>query len=87
MTNKTKQPKEEIALMKARKEMNLAWIKLDNAISTYNMYLLNKPIQKHKKRAIHNKKCSICNCKFESNRSDAKFCSDSCRSLNNRTNQ
>jgi formylmethanofuran dehydrogenase subunit E len=86
MVAKTKQPKEEIALIKARKEMNLAWIKLDNAISTYNWYLLNKA-KKHKKRIIHDKKCSICNSKFESNRSDAKFCSDSCRSLNNRTNQ
>jgi hypothetical protein len=84
MTNKTKQPKEEIALMKARKEMNLAWIKLDNAISNYNSYLLNKPILKNQKKIFHKKKCLICNCKFESNRSDAKFCSHSCRSLNRR---
>lgn len=87
MEKKVKQPKEEIALILARKKMNLAWINLDNAIAGYNLYLKNKPIPNHKKSIFHKKKCFICNCKFESNRSDAKFCSHSCRSLNRRNNQ
>jgi len=87
MAKKVKQPKVELALIKARKEMNLAWIKLDNAITSYNLYLENKPIPKYKTRIFHKKKCCICNCKFESNRSDAKCCSHTCRSLNTRSNK
>lgn len=87
MAKKVKQPKEELALIKARREMNLAWIKLDNAITSYNLYLQNKPIPNYKTRIFYNKKCSICNCKFQSNRSDAKCCSNTCRSLNTRTNK
>lgn len=70
MAKKVKQPKEELALIKARREMNLAWIKLDNAITSYNLYLQNKPIPNYKTRIFYNKKCSICNCKFQSNRSE-----------------
>jgi hypothetical protein len=43
-----KQPKEELDLKKARNDMNLAWIKLNMAISTYNLYLENKLINKNK---------------------------------------
>ncbi len=48
MAKKVKQPKEELNLKKARNNMNLAWIKLDMAISTYNLYLENKLTNKNK---------------------------------------
>lgn len=42
MIKKVKQPKEQLALLKARKEMEMAWLKLDMAISRYNLYLEEK---------------------------------------------
>ena len=39
--NKQRQ-KLEFDLIKARHEMNKAWIKLDKAITNYNLYLENK---------------------------------------------
>lgn len=42
MIKKVKQSKEELALLKARKEMEMAWLKLDMAISRYNLYLEEK---------------------------------------------
>jgi hypothetical protein len=48
MSKKVKQPKEELDLKKARNDMNLAWIKLNMAISTYNLYLENKLTNKRK---------------------------------------
>jgi|LakMenEpi03Aug12_release.lakeMendotaPanAssembly.Ray.scaffolds.fasta_scaffold4466834_1 hypothetical protein len=51
MIKKVKQPKEELQLLQARKEMEKAWLKLDMAISTYNLYLENKLREK-----ISNKK-------------------------------
>jgi hypothetical protein len=86
MAKKVKQPKVELELIKARHEMNNAWRRLEQAITNYNLYFENKPIP-NKSRIIHKKKCSICNCKFQSNRSDAKCCSDTCRSLNTRSNK
>lgn len=87
MAKKVKQPKVELELIKARHEMNNAWRRLEQAITNYNLYFENKPILKYKTRIFHKKKCCICNCKFQSNRSDAKCCSDTCRSLNTRTNK
>ena len=46
--NNSKQPKEELDLLQARREMASAWLKLDMAISTYNLYLENKLMKKNK---------------------------------------
>ena len=45
---RSKQPKEELDLLQARMEMASAWLKLDMAISTYNLYLENKLMNKNK---------------------------------------
>ncbi len=45
---RSKQPKEELDLLQARREMASAWLKLDMAISTYNLYLENKLMNKNK---------------------------------------
>jgi hypothetical protein len=45
---RSKQPKEELDLLQARKEMGMAWLKLDMAITAYNLYLENKLKDKNK---------------------------------------
>lgn len=42
MAKKVKQPEEELQLLRARDEMAWAWLKLDMAISRYNLYLEEK---------------------------------------------
>ena len=42
MAKKVKQPEEELQLLRARDEMAWAWLKLDMAISRYNLYLEGK---------------------------------------------
>lgn len=42
MAKKVKQPDEELKLLQARDEMAWAWLKLDMAISRYNLYLEEK---------------------------------------------
>ena len=48
MAKKVKQPKEERALLKARREMEKAWHTLNKAITDYNLYLENKLMNKNK---------------------------------------
>ena len=42
MAKKVKQPEEELKLLQARREMAWAWLKLDTAITSYNLYLEEK---------------------------------------------
>jgi hypothetical protein len=42
MAKKVKQPEEELQLLQARREMAWAWLKLDTAITSYNLYLEEK---------------------------------------------
>ena len=43
-----KQPEEEIALIKARHEHNNSWVRLEQAITNYNLYVQNKLTNKNK---------------------------------------
>lgn len=47
---RSKQSKEELDLIQARMEMASAWLKLDMAITAYNLYLEKKLMNKTKNK-------------------------------------